>query len=132
MGGPYWARKDDRAWTIPKGEYDDGEDALTAACREFAEEMGSPPPAVGAYEELGQVRQSGGKIVTVWAVGGDFGVSTHRSNTFELEWPPNSGRTQTFPEVDRAEWFTVEVAKMKLIAGQTPFLARLEALTEDR
>jgi predicted NUDIX family NTP pyrophosphohydrolase len=132
MGGPYWARKDVRAWTIPKGEYGDGEDRLMAACREFAEEMGSPPPAVGRYEELGEVRQSGGKIVTAWAVEGDFDVTTLRSNVFELEWPAHSGRTQNFPEVDRAEWFDLGVAAMKLVAGQTPFLDRFIALTEDR
>lgn len=130
MGGPYWARKDDRAWTIPKGEYGEREDVLTAACREFAEEMGSPPPALGRYEALGEVRQSGGKIVTAWAVEGDFDVTTQRSNTFELEWPTHSGRTQTFPEVDRAEWFDLNAATTKLVAGQTPFLARLMALTE--
>lgn len=131
-GGPYWARKDDRAWTIPKSEYDDGEDALAAACREFTEEMGSSPAAVGPYAELGEVRQSGGKIVIAWAVEGDFDVATHRSNTFELEWPPHSGRTQSFPEVDRAEWFDLEAAATKLVAGQAPFLARLTALTEGR
>jgi predicted NUDIX family NTP pyrophosphohydrolase len=132
MGGPYWARKDDRAWTIPKGEYGDGEDALTAARREFAEELGTPPPASGRYEELGEIRQSGGKIVTAWAVEGDFDVTTHRSNTFELEWPPHSGRSQTFPEVDRAGWFDLDIATTKLVAGQAPFLARLTALTEGR
>lgn len=131
MGGPYWSRKDDRAWTIPKGEYGEGEDALEAARREFAEEMGSPPPAAGRYEALGEVRQSGGKIVTAWAVEGDFDVTTHRSNTFELEWPPRSGRTQRFPEVDRAEWFDLDVATVKLVAGQASFVARLIALTED-
>jgi predicted NUDIX family NTP pyrophosphohydrolase len=130
MGGPFWASKDDRAWTIPKGEYGDGEDALAAARREFAEEMGSPPPPDCRYVELGEMRQSSGKLVTAWAVEGDFDVTTHRSNTFELEWPPRSGRTQNFPEVDRAEWFDLDVATMKVVAGQVPFLDRLRALIE--
>lgn len=97
MGGPNWARNHDRAWTIPKGRYGEDEDALAAARREFAEEMGTPPPASGRYEELGSVSQSGGKVVTVWAVEGDFDVTTHRSNTFEMEWPPTPGEPRVSP-----------------------------------
>jgi predicted NUDIX family NTP pyrophosphohydrolase len=125
------ARKDERAWTIPKGEYMDGEDPLTAARRKFTEEMGSPPQAVGRYEELGEVRQSSGKVVTAWAVEGDFDVTIQSSNTFELERPPHSDRTQTFPEIDRAQRFDLDTAEHKLVTGQTPFLVRLTALTGD-
>jgi predicted NUDIX family NTP pyrophosphohydrolase len=128
MGGPFWNRKDEQAWTIPKGENADGEDPLTAAHREFAEEMGAPPPVGARYEELGEVRQSSGKTITVWAVEGDFDVTTQCSNTFELEWPPRSGRTQSFPEIDRAEWFDLDAAAWNLVAGQIPFLVRLTAL----
>src|ERR687885_3033895 len=116
MGGPFWARKDAGAWSIPKGEYTD-EEPLDAAVREFAEELGSPPPE-GPVIPLGTVRQSGGKTVTTFAVEGDFDLAVFRSNTFELEWPRGSGRIQEFPEVDRAEWVTVEVAREKLVKGQ--------------
>ena len=125
MGGPFWARKDAGAWSIPKGEYTD-EEPLDAAVREFAEELGSPPPE-GPVIPLGTVRQSGGKTVTTFAVEGDFDLAGFRSNTFELEWPRGSGRMREFPEVDRAEWVTVEVAREKLVKGQVPVLDALRA-----
>ncbi|MBO0826732.1 MAG: NUDIX domain-containing protein [Streptosporangiales bacterium] len=123
-GGPFWARKDAGAWSIPKGEYADGEQARAAALREFTEETGHAPPD-GELLELGTVRQRAGKEVTAWAVEGDFDVTTLESNTFELAWPPRSGRTQTFPEVDRAAWFDEETAREKINAAQTTFLDRL-------
>lgn len=123
MGGPFWARKDAGAWSIPKGEYSD-EEPLAAARREFAEEMGSPPPA-GEAVPLGTVRQSGGKSVTTFAVEGDFDLDGFRSNTFELEWPRGSGRMQEFPEVDRAAWVSVPVAREKLVKGQVPVMDAL-------
>ena len=126
MGGPFWARKDAGAWSIPKGEYTDGEEPLAAAFREFAEEMGSPPPD-GEVVPLGTVKQSGGKSVTTFAVEGDFDLAGFRSNTFELEWPRGSGRMQEFPEVDRAAWVSVEVAREKLVKGQVPVLDALLA-----
>ncbi|MGH8863002.1 MAG: NUDIX domain-containing protein [Jatrophihabitantaceae bacterium] len=125
-GGPLWARKDDGAWSIPKGEYGLDEGALDAAVREFTEELGSPPPASG-FVELGEVRQRSGKIVTAWAVEGELDAAAIVSNTFELEWPPRSGRTQTFPETDRAAWFGVGAARPKLVSGQAEFLDRLVA-----
>src|SRR5579875_574675 len=121
MGGPFWIGKDDGAWSIPKGEYGPDEDPLTAARREFLEEMGTPPPP-GPAEPLGEVRQAGGKLVSVWSVHGDFDTARLRSNTFPLEWPPRSGKVQEFPEIDRAEWFDVETARRKLVRGQVPFL----------
>ena len=130
MGGPYWARKDDGAWSIPKGEYGDGEDAFTAARREFEEELGSPPPD-GEYHELGEVRQTNGKVVVAWAVEGDLDADAIVSNTFELQWPPRSGRTQQFPEVDRAAWFELEAARPKLVKGQAQLLDRLAATLAD-
>lgn len=131
MGGPFWARKDAGAWSIPKGEYTDGEEPLAAAHREFAEEMGSPPPE-GDVIPLGTVKQSGGKAVTTFAVEGDFDLDGFRSNTFELEWPRGSGRLQEFPEVDRAAWVPVPVAREKLVKGQVPVLdALLEHLGSD-
>jgi predicted NUDIX family NTP pyrophosphohydrolase len=125
-GGPFWARKDDGAWSIPKGEYAAGDDPLAAARREFGEELGASPPE-GPALELGEVRQAGGKQVVAWAVPGDLDVGAITSNTFELEWPPKSGRVQAFPEVDRAAWFPVAEARVKLLAGQHPFLDRLVA-----
>lgn len=124
MGGPFWARKDAGAWSIPKGEFTDDEEPLAAARREFAEEMGSPPPD-GAVAPLGTVKQSGGKSVTTFAVEGDFDLAGFRSNTFELEWPRGSGRVQEFPEVDRAAWVSVAVAKEKLVKGQVPVMDAL-------
>jgi predicted NUDIX family NTP pyrophosphohydrolase len=129
MGGPFWARKDDGGWSIPKGEYEPSEAPLAAARREFEEEVGSPPP-VGRYLELGEVRQSSGKIVTTFAVEGDVDLAAFASNTFELEWPRGSGRVQEFPELDRAAWFGLEQAETKLVKGQIPILAALStALT---
>lgn len=125
MGGPFWARKDTGAWSIPKGEYGPDEDPLAAARREFAEELGSPAPEDVPYVPLGEVRQKNGKVVTAWAVAGDLDVTTVVSNTFELEWPPRSGRIQEFPEVDRAAWFDLVTARTKLVAAQAGFLDRL-------
>lgn len=125
-GGPFWARKDDGAWSIPKGEYTDGEDPWAAAQREFSEELGLPVPA-GPRIDLGQLRQSGGKVVTVYAVLGDLDITDTRSNTFELEWPKGSGTLRKFPEVDRVGWFAVATARIKLLKGQHGFLDRLMA-----
>jgi predicted NUDIX family NTP pyrophosphohydrolase len=123
MGGPFWARKDDGAWSIPKGEYGAGEDAFAVARREFEEELGSPVPAED-FLPLGELRASG-KVLTVWAAEGDLDAAACRSNTFALEWPPRSGRVQEFPEVDRAAWFAVDAARTKLVKAQVPFLDRL-------
>lgn len=123
-GGPYWARKDAGAWSIPKGEYADGEEPRAAALREFTEETGQPAPD-GELVDLGTVTQRAGKEVTAWAVEGDLDVSTLVSNTFELEWPPRSGRTREFPEVDRAAWFDEPTAREKINAAQSTFLDRL-------
>jgi predicted NUDIX family NTP pyrophosphohydrolase len=124
-GGPFWARKDHGAWSIPKGEHDDGEDALAVAKREFAEEVGTAID--GKFVDLGEVVQPGRKVVRAFAVAGDVDVNLTQSNTFEIEWPPKSGRRQSFPEVDRAEWFAPDVARRKLLAGQRPFIERLLA-----
>ena len=124
-GGPFWVRKDDGAWSIPKGEHADGEDPLAVAKREFMEEVGTAPD--GTFVDLGEVVQPGRKVVRVWALGGDVDVSRLQSNPFELEWPPKSGRRQSFPEVDRAEWFTPADARRKILAGQRPFIERLLA-----
>jgi predicted NUDIX family NTP pyrophosphohydrolase len=124
MGGPYFARRDDGAWSIPKGEYDSAEQPLAAARREFAEEFGAPAPT-GAAVALGGVRQRNGKLVTAWAVEADFEAETIVSNTFEIEWPPRSGRRQAFPEIDRAAWFDLRTARTKMIAGQDALLDRL-------
>ena len=123
MGGPFWARRDEGAWSIPKGEYGEGEDPLAVAHLEFEEELGSPVPAA-ALVPLGELR-AGGKVLTVWAAEGDLDAAAIRSNTFALEWPPRSGRVQEFPEVDRAAWFGVDEARAKLVAGQVPYLQRL-------
>jgi predicted NUDIX family NTP pyrophosphohydrolase len=128
-GGPLWVSRDAGAWSIPKGEYEPDEDALAAARREFAEELGTPAPA-GEVDELGEVRQKSGKLVRVWALQGDFDVSTVASNTFELEWPPRSGRHVEVPEVDRAAWFTIERAREKLNPAQVPLLERLEEIAD--
>jgi predicted NUDIX family NTP pyrophosphohydrolase len=122
-GGPFWAKKDLGAWSIPKGEYSE-EAPLACARREFQEELGGERPA-GDFLALDQVVQAGGKIVVAFAVEGDFDVTALRSNTFELKWPPKSGRTQSFPEVDRAEWFTPDEARRKINAGQRAFIDRL-------
>jgi predicted NUDIX family NTP pyrophosphohydrolase len=122
-GGPFWANKDDGAWSIPKGELDDDEDALAAARREFAEETGFTPE--GQFIDLGAIKQPGGKVVCVWAVGSDFDPCTLVSNTFELEWPKNSGQMKSFPEVDRAAWFDIATARRKMLKGQIGFIDRL-------
>jgi predicted NUDIX family NTP pyrophosphohydrolase len=124
-GGPYWKRKDLSAWSIPKGECQEGENPLAAAQREFAEEVGVT--AQGPFTALGEVRQPGGKVVAAWAVSGECDVSKVRSNTFKMEWPPGSARTQEFPEIDRAEWFSMPSARQKILKGQLGFLDRLEA-----
>jgi len=125
-GGPFWAKRDDGAWSIPKGEYADGEDPRAAARREFEEELGSPLPHDAELCELGEVKQKNAKVVMAWAVEGDLDATAARSNTFELEWPPRSGRRQEFPEIDRAEWFAVARAREKLLPAQVAFLDRLE------
>jgi predicted NUDIX family NTP pyrophosphohydrolase len=126
-GGPFWARKDAGAWSIPKGELDEGEDPRACARREFAEETGTQLPD-GALEDLGSVRQKGGKEVRAFAAAGDLDPATLASNTFELEWPPRSGRLQEFPEIDRAEWFGLDQARAKVNPAQVAFIDRLEAL----
>jgi len=127
-GGPFWARKDAGAWSIPKGEYGDGDDPAARAEEEFAEELGQRAPP-GPRLDLGEVRQAGGKRVRAWAVYGDIDARTTTSNTFEMEWPPRSGEHRAFPEVDRAEWFSMDEARTKLLAGQLPLLERLESAT---
>ena len=124
-GGPFWARRDDGVWSIPKGEYEDGEEPLTAARREFAEELGSEPPA-GEMLDLGEIRQRSGKRVCAWALAGDLDAEAVVSNNFTLEWPPRSGRMREFPEIDRAGWFDLRTARKKLNPGQVPLLERLE------
>jgi predicted NUDIX family NTP pyrophosphohydrolase len=128
-GGPFWARKDDGAWSIPKGEYADGDDAWAAAQREFGEELGLPVPA-GPRVDFGPLKQPSGKVVTAFAVRGDLEVTDARSNTFELEWPKGSGRMREFPEVDRVAWFPVAQARTKLLKGQRAFLDQLMAQPE--
>lgn len=127
-GGPFWKSKDLGSWSIPKGEYEEREDALAAARREFAEEIGSAPE--GELIPLGDIRQAGGKIVAAWAIEGDCDPSAIRSNTFSMEWPPRSGRMQEFPEIDKAQWFSLEEARAKILAGQAEFLDRLAAALE--
>jgi predicted NUDIX family NTP pyrophosphohydrolase len=130
-GGPFWVRKDDGAWSVPKGEYGPHDEPLAAAYREFEEELGMPAPA-GPPLELGEVQQAGGKRVLAWALeasAGAFDVTRVVSNTFTLEWPRGSGLMREFPEVDRAEWFTLEEARRKVLKGQLPFLERVEAAT---
>ena len=123
-GGPFWARRDAGAWSIPKGEYDDAEEAQACALREFEEETGTALPP-SELIELGSVKQKGGKVVTAWAAEGDLDADAVTSNTFTLEWPPRSGRTAEFPEVDRAGWFSRAAAREKLIAAQAEFVDRL-------
>jgi predicted NUDIX family NTP pyrophosphohydrolase len=119
-GGPFWAKKDDGSWSIPKGEFEEGEESLDVARREFLEETGFEVD--GDFLEVGQVKQAGGKVVMAWAVEGDFDPAILRSNAFEMEWPPRSGRMQKFPEVDRGEWFSVDAARGKILKGQEPLL----------
>ena len=123
-GGPFWARKDDGAWSIPKGEYADGDDPWTVAQREFLEELGLPLPA-GPRIDLGALKQPSGKVVTAFAVRGDLDVTDAHSNTFQLEWPKGSGAMREFPEVDRVGWFPVAQARTKLLKGQRGFLDQL-------
>lgn len=131
-GGPYWAKRDEGAWSIPKGEYEADEDPLVAARREFEEEIGRPSPD-GPAVDLGEVRQASGKVVRAWAVEADVDVGAIESGTFELEWPPRSGRVREFPEVDRAGWFGVEAARRKLVGGQLGLLdALLDRLARSR
>jgi predicted NUDIX family NTP pyrophosphohydrolase len=122
-GGPFWARKDDGAWSIAKGEHDDGEPALAAAIREFAEETGHTP--AGPFEALEPIRQPGGKIVAAWIAEDDWDTAGFASNTFTMEWPRGSGRMQSFPEVDRVAWFDLATAEGKILRGQSGFLAQL-------
>ena len=122
-GGPYWKPKDDGAWSIPKGEFSGAEDPLVAARREFFEETGVA--IEGDLRALKPIRQSGGKIVHAWAVEGDLDPTTIVSNTFEIEWPPRSGRLQSFPEIDRAAWFALPEAPRKILRGQVPLLEEL-------
>ena len=125
-GGPFFARRDAGVWSIPKGEYGDDEEPLACARREFEEETGQPLYAAATIP-LGEIRQRGGKVVTAWGVEGDLDAGAIASNTFALEWPPRSGRTREFPEVDRAGWFALDAAAAKLIAAQRPLLDRLAA-----
>jgi len=127
-GGPFWAKKDLGAWSIPKGEYSETEEAFAVAVREFEEETGLRPQ--GDFQPLGELVQPGRKIVMVWAVEGDFDLATLKSNVFELEWPPKSGRKASFPEVDRAEWFSLDEAEKRILPGQREFLARVVTVAE--
>ena len=130
LGGPFWARRDDGAWLLAKGEIDGDEDALAAARREFTEETGFT--AVGEFLPLGTITQKAGKEVTAWAVAFDADPAQLRSNTFSMEWPKGSGRMREFPEVDRAAWFSAGEARRKLLAAQLPFIERLEGLLAAR
>lgn len=124
MGGPLWARRDEGAWSLPKGEYGPDEEPLAAARREFTEELGLPVPE-GDPVELGAVKQKGGKVVTAWALEADLDPADVVPGTFEMEWPPKSGRRREFPEVDRVAWFDLPTAREKIVAGQRPLLDRL-------
>jgi predicted NUDIX family NTP pyrophosphohydrolase len=126
-GGPAWANRDAGAWSVPKGEYLDGEDPLAAARREFEEELGTAPPE-GEAEDLGEIRQKSGKRVRAWALPGDLDTTAIHSNTFMFQWPPRSGQMIEIPEVDRAEWFSLKAAREKINPGQVPLLDRLEQL----
>jgi predicted NUDIX family NTP pyrophosphohydrolase len=124
-GGPFWKKRDDGAWSLPKGEIEAGEEPVDVARREFREELGADPPD-GELTALGSIRQAGGKVVHAWAAQGDLDVSSVESVSFEMEWPPRSGRKASFPEVDRAEWFGLEAARRKLLDAQRTFIDRLE------
>lgn len=126
-GGPWWRARDEGAWGMPKGGIDPGEDPFAAARREFAEEMGSPPPE-GPALALEPRRQPSGKVVSAWAIEGDFDVTRLASNGFPMEWPPRSGKMQEFPEIDRAEWFALPEARRRILRGQAGFLDELERL----
>ncbi len=123
-GGPFWRRRDEGAWTLPKGAVDAGEDPLAAAQREFIEETGFQP--VPPFALLGELRQRSGKRITAWAFEGDADPARLTSNHFEVEWPPRSGRMKAFPEVDRVDWFDLDAARVKLLPGQAPFIDALE------
>ena len=127
-GGPFWAKKDDGAWSIPKGEFSDDEDPLAAARREFREEMGVE--AAGEFLPLEPIRQAGGKLVLAWALEADFDPAALKSNMFSMEWPPKSGRQQQFSEVDRAAWFDLDTARQKILKSQHPLLDQLAARLE--
>jgi predicted NUDIX family NTP pyrophosphohydrolase len=132
MGGPFWAKKDHGHWTVPKGETEPGEELQAVARREFREETGCPLPDAPLVP-LGQIRQKSGKLVHAWGVEGDLDPAQAVSNTYEMEWPRGSGRTQSFPEIDRVEWFSLDEARTRLKAAQVPFLDRLvELLAEPR
>ena len=128
-GGPFWAKKDDGSWSIPKGEFEDGEEPLAAAKREFEEEMGVP--ATGEFMLLKPLKQPSGKLVFAWEVRSDFDPSRLKSNMFSMEWPPKSGRQREFPEVDKAAWFDVETARRKILKGQAPFLDQLLVMLQN-
>jgi predicted NUDIX family NTP pyrophosphohydrolase len=130
QGGPFFAKRDDGFWTLPKGEIEPGEEPLACAIREFREETGIVPEAA-RYLELGEVRQRGGKVVHAWAFEGDWQQQALQGNTFELEWPPRSGRVQSYPEIDRAEFFSLASAARKMNAAQVEFLTRLSALLHE-
>jgi predicted NUDIX family NTP pyrophosphohydrolase len=130
MGGPFWAKKDAAAWSIPKGLYDEDEQPLVAAIREFTEELGVAPPVdLDVLVPLGELRQPSGKRLTVWAAEAEFDPACVVPGLFTMEWPPRSGRQAEFPEIDRVEWFTVPIAADKLVRGQRPFLDRLAQAT---
>lgn len=126
-GGPFWQKRDDGVWSIPKGEIGENETGIDVARREFHEELGVPAPD-GEVTSLGTVRQAGGKVVHAWALSGDLDVTQTTSNTFEIEWPPRSGKIQRFPEVDRAAWFDLDTARHKMVPAQSAFIDRLEEL----
>ena len=123
-GGPFWAKKDDGAWSIPKGEFEENEDPLEAAKREFEEETGLR--ISGEFVQLNPIKQKSGKIVFAWALEGNFDPATIKSNSFEIEWPPGSGKMRSFPEIDKAEWFSITVAKTKINSGQSALINELE------
>ena len=126
-GGPYWAKKDLGAWSLPKGEFAEGEEPFDAAKREFTEETGFPVD--GEFRQLDPLKQRGGKIIYAWAVEGDGDAAQIKSNSFSLEWPPKSGRMQSFPEVDRAAWFNVAEARKRILTGQVGFIDQLSAIS---
>lgn len=129
-GGPFWAKKDEGAWSIPKGEYEAGADPLTTAKREFHEETGCT--VEGTFQPLTSLKQPSGKVISAWTVAGDLDAAAVTSNTFTMEWPPKSGKTQEFPEVDRGAWFDLSTARVKLQTGQRGFLDQLQQLLKDR
>ncbi|MEJ8638423.1 NUDIX domain-containing protein [Streptomyces sp. MS2.AVA.5] len=131
MGGPYWQGRDEKAWSVPKGEYLAQEQPMTAARREFEEELGLAPPD-GEWLPLGDARQSSGKIVIAWALEGDLDIGLVVPGTFTMEWPPRSGRMEEFPEIDRVAWLRLDEAREKLVAGQQVFIDRLKGLLDGR